>query len=308
MSDMAAETEGLPGLHVVQIRYQDGERELPESDPVDAYAASGAYALLGEATIVEPEFPEEQRDEEPTVNLGSDRRRDRRGGGRGPARGQAGARRRRELRRRARRGGRAPAGARTGGADRPRLVRRPRRFQHSPHDPLRDARRHAGGGLGRSGLPPLARAVASGGAAADRPHPDGRRAQSRPARGAARPCHRHRHRRGGPRVPGRGSGSRRCSDLADRCDLLYLHVDSDILDERYVPNHRTKEPNGPSMEQVLAAIDTVMATGKVVAYAMVSIWADGEGGDVAVDSGVKLIAGGLESWRRHGSPEVASAG
>jgi hypothetical protein len=54
------------------------------------------------------------------------------------------------------------------------------------------------------------------------------------------------------------------------------------------------------MEQVLAAINTVMATGKVVTYAMVSVWADGEGGDVAVDSGVKLIAGGLESWRRHG--------
>jgi len=54
------------------------------------------------------------------------------------------------------------------------------------------------------------------------------------------------------------------------------------------------------MEQVLAAIDTVMATGKVVTYAMVSVWADGDGGDVAVDSGVKLLASGLESWRRHG--------
>ena len=89
-------------------------------------------------------------------------------------------------------------------------------------------------------------------------------------------------------------------DLADRCDLIYLHVDSDILDERYVPNHHTREPNGPSMAQVLAAIDTVMATGNVVTYAMVSVWADGESGDVAVDSGVKLIEGGLESWRRHG--------
>src|SRR5918997_203521 len=67
---MAAETERLPGLQVVQIRYQGSERALPESDPIDAYAASGAYAVLGDATIVEPGFPEEQRDEEPTVNLG----------------------------------------------------------------------------------------------------------------------------------------------------------------------------------------------------------------------------------------------
>jgi arginase len=91
-------------------------------------------------------------------------------------------------------------------------------------------------------------------------------------------------------------------DLAARCDLLYLHVDADILDARYVPNHRTPEPNGPSMEQVLAAIETVMATGKVAAFAVVSIWTDGDGGDVARDSGLSLLYGGVQSWRRHGSP------
>ena len=58
---MAAATETLPGLQVVQIRYDGGERELAESDPVDAYAASGAYAVLGDATIVEPAFPEYRR-------------------------------------------------------------------------------------------------------------------------------------------------------------------------------------------------------------------------------------------------------
>src|SRR5918992_3770173 len=67
---MAAETERRPGLHVVQIRYQGGDPALPGSDPVDAYAASGAYQRMGEAAVVEPEFPEELRDEEPTVNLG----------------------------------------------------------------------------------------------------------------------------------------------------------------------------------------------------------------------------------------------
>jgi hypothetical protein len=41
-----------------------------------------------------------------------------------------------------------------------------------------------------------------------------------------------------------------------------------------------------------------MATGKVVTYAIVSVWADGEGGDVAVDSGLQLLRGGLESWQR----------
>ena len=70
MNTMAAETKTVPSLHVVQIRYQGSERALPGSDPIDAYAASAAYTLLGDATIVEPGFPEERRDEEPTVNLG----------------------------------------------------------------------------------------------------------------------------------------------------------------------------------------------------------------------------------------------
>ena len=94
------------------------------------------------------------------------------------------------------------------------------------------------------------------------------------------------------------------ADLAERCDLLYLHVDADILDERYVPNHPTREPDGPSMEQTLAAIGTVMATGKVALFALVSVWADGDGGDVAVDSGVTLLRGALESWRRHGAGAI----
>jgi arginase len=96
--------------------------------------------------------------------------------------------------------------------------------------------------------------------------------------------------------------ARAVAGLAERCDLLYLHIDSDILDESFVPNHGTKEPNGPSMQQVHAAIDTVMATGKVAVLAVVSIYGEGEGSAVSVASGIDLIRGGLESWRRYGLP------
>jgi arginase len=90
------------------------------------------------------------------------------------------------------------------------------------------------------------------------------------------------------------------ADLAARCDYLYLHIDSDILDAAYVPNHGTKEPNGPDMAQVHAAIDTVMATGKVVAFAVVSVYGEGDGHEVTQASGVELIRGGLETWNKHG--------
>jgi arginase len=94
------------------------------------------------------------------------------------------------------------------------------------------------------------------------------------------------------------------ADLAGRCDVLYLHIDSDILDEAFVPNHGTKEPNGPDMEQIQAAVETVMATGKVVALAVVSVFGQGEGRDVAVASGIELIRGGLDAWRRYGLPRA----
>lgn len=93
-------------------------------------------------------------------------------------------------------------------------------------------------------------------------------------------------------------------NLAARCDLIYLHIDSDILDERYVPNHGTREPNGPDMPQVLAAINTVMATGKVAAFAVVSIYGSGPGSTTSVMSGIELVRGGLEAWNTYGMAAV----
>lgn len=95
-------------------------------------------------------------------------------------------------------------------------------------------------------------------------------------------------------------------ELAAKCDVLYFHIDSDILDEAFVPNHGTREPNGPDMQQVQDAIETVMATGKVVAYAVVSVYAEGEGSETSVKSGIELLRGGLESWNRHGMPQTGN--
>ena len=89
-------------------------------------------------------------------------------------------------------------------------------------------------------------------------------------------------------------------ELAENCDVIYLHIDSDILDERYVPNHGTVEPNGPSMDEVMAALDVVMGTGKVAVLALVSIYGEGEGADTSIQSGIEVLERGLESWSKHG--------
>jgi arginase len=88
--------------------------------------------------------------------------------------------------------------------------------------------------------------------------------------------------------------------LAARVDMLYLHIDADILDLSLVPNHGTGEPGGPDLPAVARAIDLVMATGKVAACAVVSVYGAGEGSETSVASGIGLIRAALASWRRHG--------
>jgi arginase len=85
--------------------------------------------------------------------------------------------------------------------------------------------------------------------------------------------------------------------LAARCDHLYLHIDSDVLDASLTPNHGTREPFGPDVAQTLGAVRTVLETGKVVAFGLVSVNPEGAGGDVSMRAALDLLRGGLERWR-----------
>ncbi len=298
---MAVETK--PGLHVVPIRYHGFEPVRPESDPVDTYLASGAIDGY-EATVNEPAFPATGQAPEPTDNLGL-------------------------------LGGEIAAAVAEGRkAGQPVLVVGGNcasvpgvlggmQVAHGPdakiglvwfdaHGDFNTPRTTLSGMLG--GMPV---AVAAGLA-----YPRWRELSRQPApiptdrilmvdvRNLDQP-EEQLIRATDVVIASPGDGfpgvdlAEAVADLAARCDLLYLHIDSDILDERYVPNHHTREPNGPSMEQVAAAIETVMATGKVATYAIVSVWADGEGGATAVESGTELLRAGMASWRRHGSPGAA---
>ena len=292
---MAIET--LPGLQVVQVRYYGDERARPESDPVDAYAASGAYALLGEATVVEPMFPEERRVAEPTENLGVI------GGEIAVAVAEG---------RRAGKpvlvvGGHCAAvpGVVGGLQEAHGPAARIGLVWFDAHGDFNTPRTTLSGMLG--GMPV---AVAAG-LAYPRWREMSRQVAPLPTNRILMvdvrnldPAEEQLIRATDVTIAAPAPGfpgddlEQAVRRLAEACDLIYLHVDSDVLDARYVPNHMTKEPNGPSLEQVLAAIDTVMATGKVAVYAVVAVWAHGEGGDLALDSGVKLVQGGLESWRR----------
>lgn len=65
------------------------------------------------------------------------------------------------------------------------------------------------------------------------------------------------------------------TDLAEQ-DLpdgeLYLHVDVDVCDPGDIPDLLYPTPGGPALEQVLAAIQRVSATGRVAAVGIAATW------------------------------------
>ncbi len=295
-------------LHVVPIRYSGSTPALPENDPVDTYAAEAGYdRFAGAPTIAEPAFPEDKRTGDPTTDLGI------LGGeiANAVAEGLGDGRATLVV------GGNCAIVPGVFGGIQQALgpAARVGLVWLDAHGDFNTPRTTLSGMLG--GMPV---AVAAGlawprwreRAGQIAPLPTDRivmvdvrnldEAEERLIRATdvviAAPA---------PGFPGEDLGTA-IDDLAATCDLLYLHIDSDILDQSLVPNHGTKEPDGPDMAQVLAAVDRIMATGKVAVFAVVSVWAGGEGGDVTLRSGTELVRGGLEAWRRHGSTALGNAG
>jgi arginase len=85
--------------------------------------------------------------------------------------------------------------------------------------------------------------------------------------------------------------------LAGRCDLLYLHVDLDVLDPRFVPSASTPSADGLTVDELAATMATVLATGKVAATAISSLNPGaGARGARSVASAMKTLEGALPAW------------
>jgi arginase len=92
--------------------------------------------------------------------------------------------------------------------------------------------------------------------------------------------------------------------LARRCALFYLHVDLDILDPRFVPSASTPSANGPTVDELIAAMSTVLATGKVAALCISSLNPGaGSRGQRSIASAMKTIMGALPAW--NATPRLA---
>ena len=88
-------------------------------------------------------------------------------------------------------------------------------------------------------------------------------------------------------------------EFSRHVDVICLHIDLDILDEVYVPNHSTVEGNGPSVKTVMDNIAVIMKTEKVVCYTVTSVYhPNGKPGqDTSTLNAIRLLASGLRSWK-----------
>jgi arginase len=84
--------------------------------------------------------------------------------------------------------------------------------------------------------------------------------------------------------------------LAAETDLLYVHIDLDILDQSVIPAHMAQEPNGPDVEQTVAALERIFATGRVEAFALVSLYAFLPEGEKSVEAAEAILRPAVERW------------
>ncbi|MGH2618891.1 MAG: arginase family protein [Thermomicrobiales bacterium] len=85
--------------------------------------------------------------------------------------------------------------------------------------------------------------------------------------------------------------------LAHRCAVLYLHVDLDVLDPRFVPSASTPSANGLTIDELVQTMSVVLKTGKVAAVTVTSLNPGaGARGERSVASAMKTLESSLPAW------------
>jgi arginase len=83
-----------------------------------------------------------------------------------------------------------------------------------------------------------------------------------------------------------------------RADLLFLHVDLDVLDPSLVPSASTPAPDGWSVTEAAGVMRAVLETGKVAALGIAGLNPGaGQRGERSIGTTIELIEAALPAWR-----------
>jgi len=66
--------------------------------------------------------------------------------------------------------------------------------------------------------------------------------------------------------------SAKLKEFADKVDVIYLHIDADVVDNAFIPNVNTPEPGGPDIWTVMKNIKSIMDTDKVAVVKLASVY------------------------------------
>lgn len=88
-------------------------------------------------------------------------------------------------------------------------------------------------------------------------------------------------------------------DLAEHSDILFVSVDADIMNPRYVPSYIKSVSLGETPESVAENVRIVMRTGKVAVLSMFCFDFDlyEKHGEITSASGRKILAEAVKEWR-----------
>jgi arginase family enzyme len=83
--------------------------------------------------------------------------------------------------------------------------------------------------------------------------------------------------------------------LSDTTDVIYIHVDMDVLDPREVPGHPLTVPNGPSSVDLAAALTEMFKYEKAAALGVASTpFGDRDKSGISRQAAYTLILGAVK--------------
>lgn len=97
---------------------------------------------------------------------------------------------------------------------------------------------------------------------------------------------------------------RQLARLSEAVDLIYVHIDMDVLDPEEVQGHGLTVPNGPTSRELAAALTEIFRYPRVAGLGIASTPAyDADPGELSRQAAYRLIEGALEGVRsrRNGS-------
>lgn len=83
------------------------------------------------------------------------------------------------------------------------------------------------------------------------------------------------------------------ADLASRVDLIYVHIDLDVLDPSEIPGHPLKVPNGPTGAELGDALAIMFREPKTAALGLASYPEHDDPGGVTMHAIHEMVAGAL---------------